>query len=156
MNNIFFHNDQVDVSINVQYIRSNDLFSSQDSLITNRYVCMYTVTQCHIQRTFSDDRSHRNQYNQMYLFFKHSNYKSASCAIYELKSLYFLKLLSQPWWILIPKIKTNQNKHQYFTDNHNQQNASLNVIDIPRCRQKNVKITLHVYVSFFFKCLHTM
>jgi len=31
-----------------------------------------------------------------------------------------LKLLSQPWWILIPKIKTNQNKQQYFTHNYYQ------------------------------------
>jgi len=31
-----------------------------------------------------------------------------------------LKLLSQPWWVLLPKIKTNQNKQQYFTDTHYQ------------------------------------
>ena len=31
-----------------------------------------------------------------------------------------LKIRSQPWWILIPKIKTNQNKQQNFTDNHYQ------------------------------------
>jgi len=31
-----------------------------------------------------------------------------------------LKLLSQSRWILILKIKTNQNKQQYFTDNHYQ------------------------------------
>jgi len=33
-----------------------------------------------------------------------------------------LKLLSQPWWNLIPKIKTNKYKQQYITDNHYQFN----------------------------------
>jgi len=32
----------------------------------------------------------------------------------------FLKLLSQPLWIVIPKIKTNLNKQQNFTDYHYQ------------------------------------
>jgi len=31
---------------------------------------------------------------------------------------FLLKLLSQTWWMLIPKVKTNPNKQQYFTDNH--------------------------------------
>jgi len=31
-----------------------------------------------------------------------------------------LKLLSQSWLILIPKIKTNKNKQKYFTDNYYQ------------------------------------
>jgi len=31
-----------------------------------------------------------------------------------------LKLLSQPWWILIAKIETNENEQQHFTDNHYQ------------------------------------
>jgi len=35
------------------------------------------------------------------------------------KGICGLKILSQPWWILIPKIKTNQNKQQYFTDKYN-------------------------------------
>jgi len=50
-----------------------------------------------------------------------------------------LKLLSQPWLILIPKIKTNKNKQQYFTDNHYQWIASLNFIELPWCRKNNVK-----------------
>ena len=49
-------------------------------------------------------------------------------------SVIALKLIYQSWWILIPKIKTNQNKQQYFTDNHYQYNASLKFTEIPRCR----------------------
>jgi len=48
-------------------------------------------------------------------------------AMYNLKCEYFgrkvsygLKLLFLPLWILIPKIKTNKNKQQYFTDNAHQ------------------------------------
>ena len=55
------------------------------------------------------------------------------------QSGHLLKLLSQSQQILIPKIKTNKNKQKYFTDYHYQQNTSLNFIEIPRCRQKNVK-----------------
>jgi len=48
------------------------------------------------------------------------------------------KLLSQPWWILIPKfkqIKINSSISQIIIIN----NTSLNFIEIPRCRSKNVK-----------------
>ena len=50
--------------------------------------------------------------------------------IYTIK----LKLLSHPWWILIPQNKTNQNKQQYNTDTHYQENTSLNFTEIPHCR----------------------
>ena len=43
-----------------------------------------------------------------------------------------LKLLSKPWWILIPNIKTNKNRQQYFTHNHYQKHTSLNFIVVVR------------------------
>jgi len=62
---------------------------------------------------------------------------SVSPLFSELIKLNDFKLQSHPWWILIPKYNTIKNTQQYFTDNYNQQNTSLNFTEIP-CHLKNM------------------
>ena len=51
-----------------------------------------------------------------------------------------LKLLSQSWQILIPKMKPNQNKQYYFTDNHYQQNTSQFFIGVVEKCETNTRV----------------